>query len=137
MPSPINNALIFGANSICPFIQTSLTSNASSISSRCECECCLCREEEDTNHTYSVVTRVPVGFKGRLSCFRLEQSYKVGPLEVNRETVFRTRTSLQNNRTLFTDNNGYQMMKRTYKAYANNTVARVKMPHTYKSYQFL
>lgn len=86
------------------------------------------REEEDTNHTYSVVTRVPVGFKGRLSCFRLEQSYKVGPLEMNREMVFRTRTSLQNNRTLFTDNNGYQMMKRTYKAYANNTVARNYYP---------
>lgn len=74
-----------------------------------------------------MVTRVPVGFPGRLACFRLEQSYKVGPLEVNRETVFRTRTSLQNNRTLFTDNNGYQMMKRTFKSFVNNTVSRVRM----------
>ncbi|XP_067257020.1 epididymis-specific alpha-mannosidase [Chanodichthys erythropterus] len=92
------------------------------------------REEEDKNHTYSVVTRVPVGFQGRLACFRLEQSYKVGPLEVNRETVFRTRTSLQNNKTLFTDNNGYQMMKRTFKSFVNNTVSRNYYPMVRAAY---
>lgn len=86
------------------------------------------REEEDKNHTYSVVTRLPVGFQGKLPCHRLEQSYKVGPIEVNREAVFRTSTSLQNNRTLFTDNNGYQMMRRTHKDFANNTVARNYYP---------
>ncbi|RXN21450.1 epididymis-specific alpha-mannosidase isoform X1 [Labeo rohita] len=92
------------------------------------------REEKDTNHTYSVVTRVPVGFEGQLACFRLEQSYKVGPLEMNRETVFRTRTSLKNNRTLFTDNNGYQMMKRTYKTFVNNTIARNYYPMVRAAY---
>lgn len=95
---------------------------------------CLCRNEEDKNHTYSVVTRVPVGFQGKLACHRLEQSYKVGPLEVNRETVFRSSTSLQNNRTLFTDNNGYQMMKRTYKNFVNNTVARVMNTNFFQIY---
>uniref|UniRef100_A0A8C1FXU6 Alpha-mannosidase n=1 Tax=Cyprinus carpio TaxID=7962 RepID=A0A8C1FXU6_CYPCA len=92
------------------------------------------REEEDKNHTYSVVTRVPVGFEGGLACFRLEQSYKVGPLEMNRETVFRTSTSLKNNRTLFTDNNGYQMMKRTYKTFVNNTIARNYYPMVRAAY---
>uniref|UniRef100_A0A4W4H0X6 Alpha-mannosidase n=1 Tax=Electrophorus electricus TaxID=8005 RepID=A0A4W4H0X6_ELEEL len=70
------------------------------------------REESDSNYTYSVVTRVPVGFKDKLLCQRLDQSYWVGPLVVNREAVFRTTTSLNNNRTVYTDNNGYQMMKR-------------------------
>ncbi|XP_052003302.1 epididymis-specific alpha-mannosidase [Xyrauchen texanus] len=92
------------------------------------------REENDKNHTYSVVTRVPVGFQSRLPCHRLEQSYIVGPLDVNRETVFRTRTSLQNNRTLFTDNNGYQMMKRTHKNFVNNTVARNYYPMVRAAY---
>nr|XP_055053226.1 epididymis-specific alpha-mannosidase isoform X1 [Misgurnus anguillicaudatus] len=92
------------------------------------------REEEDKNHTYSVVTRVPVGFQDRLPCHRLEQSYKVGPIEMNREAVFRTSTSLQNNRTLFTDNNGYQMMRRTHKDFANNTVARNYYPMVRAAY---
>lgn len=92
------------------------------------------RNVEDKNHSYSVVTRVPVGFQGKLACHRLEQSYKVGPLEMNRESVLRTSTSLQNNRTLFTDNNGYQMMRRTYKNVVNNTVARNYYPMVRAAY---
>ncbi|TRY69682.1 hypothetical protein DNTS_030270 [Danionella cerebrum] len=66
--------------------------------------------------------------------YRLEQSYKVGPLKVNRESVFRTQTSLRNNRTLFTDDNGYQMMKRTYKTFVNNTIARNYYPMVRAAY---
>ncbi|XP_076828184.1 epididymis-specific alpha-mannosidase-like isoform X2 [Brachyhypopomus gauderio] len=86
------------------------------------------REESDSNYTYSVVTRVPVGFKDKLLCQRLDQSYWVGPLMVNREAVLRTTTSLRNNRTVYTDDNGYQMMKRRYKQYVNNTVSRNYYP---------
>lgn len=84
------------------------------------------REESDENHTYSVVTRVPMGFKDKLLCQRLDQSYAVGPLLVNRETVLKTATSLSNNRTIYTDDNGYQMMKREYKKYISNTLSRVR-----------
>lgn len=90
----------------------------------------LYREESDENHTYSVVTRVPVGFKDKLLCQRLDQSYVVGPLLVNREAVLRTTSSLSNNRTIYTDNNGYQMMKREYKKYINNTLSRVRTRKT-------
>ncbi|KAF5905433.1 epididymis-specific alpha-mannosidase, partial [Clarias magur] len=86
------------------------------------------REESDKNHTYSVVTRVPVDFKDKLLCQRLDQSYVVGPLLVNREAVLRTITSLSNNRTIYTDNNGYQMMKREYKKYMENTLSRNYYP---------
>ncbi|XP_060769798.1 epididymis-specific alpha-mannosidase isoform X1 [Neoarius graeffei] len=86
------------------------------------------RDESDKNHTYSVVTQVPVGFKDKLLCQRLDQSYVVGPLLVNREAVLRTITSLSNNRTIYTDDNGYQMMKREYKKYINNTLSRNYYP---------
>lgn len=90
----------------------------------------LYREESDKNHTYSVVTRVPVGFQDKLLCQRLDQSYAVGPLLVNREAVLKTTTSLSNNRTIYTDNNGYQMMKREYKKYINNVLSRVSTRRT-------
>lgn len=91
------------------------------------------REESDKNHTYSVVTRVPVGFKDMLLCHRLDQSYAVGPLLMNREAVFKTTTSLSSNKTMYTDNNGYQMMKREYKKYINNTLSRVRTRRHYCS----
>lgn len=90
----------------------------------------LYREESDKNHTYSVVTRVPVCFKDKLLCQRLDQSYAVGPLLVNREAVLKTTTSLSNKKTIYTDNNGYQMMKRKYKEYINNTLSRVRTRST-------
>ncbi|XP_041728237.2 epididymis-specific alpha-mannosidase-like, partial [Coregonus clupeaformis] len=92
------------------------------------------REEADEDYTYSVTTRVPQGFpRGRL-CFRLEQSYSLGPLVVNTEAVLRTRTSLKNNRTLFTDDNGYQMMKRPSRTFVNNNVARNYYPMVRTAY---
>lgn len=80
------------------------------------------------DYIYAVYTRlysVPEGHDGKLLCRRIEQEYSVGPLEFNREAVLRTSTSLNTRQLLYTDNNGYQMQKRPFKAYVNNTVARV------------
>lgn len=68
---------------------------------------------------------VPEGYDEKLLCHRIEQEYSVGPLELNREAVLRTSTNLNTRQLLYTDNNGYQMQKRPFKAYVNNTVARV------------
>lgn len=57
---------------------------------------------------------------------RLEQTYSLGPLRLNTEVVLRSSTSLRSNRTVFTDDNGYQMMERKHRAFVNNTVARVR-----------
>ncbi|XP_028829124.1 epididymis-specific alpha-mannosidase isoform X2 [Denticeps clupeoides] len=92
------------------------------------------RQESDEDYTYSVVTRVPESFKDRLLCRRLEQSYTVGPLELNREAVFRTNTNLKNNRTIFTDNNGYQMLRRTFRTFNNNSIARNFYPMVRAAY---
>ncbi|XP_062850281.1 epididymis-specific alpha-mannosidase isoform X2 [Trichomycterus rosablanca] len=92
------------------------------------------REESDENYTYSVVTRVPVGFKDKLLCHRLDQSYAVGPLLINKEAVLRTTTSLSNNMTIYTDNNGYQMIKRQYKQYTTNTLSRNYYPMVRKAF---
>uniref|UniRef100_A0A3B4DSU0 Alpha-mannosidase n=1 Tax=Pygocentrus nattereri TaxID=42514 RepID=A0A3B4DSU0_PYGNA len=92
------------------------------------------REESDKNYTYSMITRVPVGFKDRILCQRLDQSYGMGPLVVNKEAVLRTTTSLSNNRTIYTDNNGYQMLKREYKQYINNSVSRNYYPMVREAY---
>ncbi|KAK1175516.1 hypothetical protein AOXY_G180 [Acipenser oxyrinchus oxyrinchus] len=89
------------------------------------------RKETDKDYSYVVYTRlysVPAEYDGKMLCHRLEQEYKVGPLELNREAVLRTYTDLKNEKTIFTDNNGYQMLKRQYKTYMNNTVARNYYP---------
>lgn len=80
------------------------------------------------DYIYALYTRmytVPEGYDGKLLCHRIEQEYRVGPLELNREAVLRTSTSLDTRQLLYTDNNGYQIQKRSFKAYENNTVARV------------
>ncbi|KAL0970464.1 hypothetical protein UPYG_G00242320 [Umbra pygmaea] len=93
------------------------------------------RGEADDDYSFSVTTRVPVGFpRGAPLCHRLEQSYSLGPLVLNTEAVLRTTTSLGNNRTLFTDDNGYQMMKRPYRKFANNTIARNFYPMVRTAY---
>lgn len=92
------------------------------------------REMGDKDYAYLISTRVPEGFGSRLPCHRLEQTYSLGPLRLNTEVVLRTRTSLKNNRTLFSDDNGYQMMKRTYKKFTNNTLARNYFPMVRTAY---
>ncbi|XP_041842380.1 epididymis-specific alpha-mannosidase [Melanotaenia boesemani] len=92
------------------------------------------RENSDKDYAYLITTRVPEGFGSRLPCHRLEQTYSLGPLHLNTEVVLRTRTSLKNNRTLYSDDNGYQMMKRTYKKFINNTLARNYFPMVRTAY---
>ncbi|KAM4537434.1 epididymis-specific alpha-mannosidase [Odontesthes bonariensis] len=86
------------------------------------------REDTDRDYAYSISTRVPERVGSGPACHRLEQAYSLGPLHLNTEVVLRTSTGLRNNRTLYSDDNGYQMMKRAYKKFANNTVARNYFP---------
>ncbi|KAK7909651.1 hypothetical protein WMY93_014335 [Mugilogobius chulae] len=81
-----------------------------------------------TDFSFSITTRVPECYKTKVQCHRLEQTYSLGPLQINSEVVLRTTTSLSNNKTLYTDDNGFQMMKRTYREFDNNTLARNYYP---------
>ncbi|XP_041315071.1 epididymis-specific alpha-mannosidase [Pyrgilauda ruficollis] len=88
-------------------------------------------------YIYAVYTRlysVPEGYDGKLLCRRIEQEYSAGPLELNREAVLRTSTNLNTKQLLYTDNNGYQMQRRPFKAYVNNTVARNYYPVVQAAY---
>ncbi|XP_017291614.1 epididymis-specific alpha-mannosidase [Kryptolebias marmoratus] len=86
------------------------------------------REDSDKDYAYSITTRVPKCFGAAPQCQRLEQTYSLGPLRLNTEVVLRTASSLKNNQTLYTDDNGYQMMRRTYRKFSNNTLARNYFP---------
>uniref|UniRef100_G5E5M8 Alpha-mannosidase n=1 Tax=Bos taurus TaxID=9913 RepID=G5E5M8_BOVIN len=77
---------------------------------------------------YSRLARGPQGSDGALLCHHIEQEYQVGPLELNREAILRTSTSLNTGRVLYSDNNGYQMQRRPYRNYKNNTIARNYYP---------
>ncbi|XP_059210691.1 epididymis-specific alpha-mannosidase [Centropristis striata] len=92
------------------------------------------REESDKDYTYSITTRVPECFGSSLPCHRLEQTYSLGPLHLNTEVVLRTSSSLKNNRSLYTDDNGYQMMERPYRKFTNNTLARNYFPMVRAAY---
>ncbi|XP_051894984.1 epididymis-specific alpha-mannosidase isoform X2 [Pristis pectinata] len=82
-------------------------------------------------YQYAIFTRIyniPKGYDGSLLCRRIEQEYIVGPLDLNREAILRMTTDLKTDRIIFTDSNGYQMMKRQYKDHTNNTLARNYYP---------
>lgn len=49
----------------------------------------------------------------------------MGPLELNREAILRTSSDLNSQQILYSDNNGYQMQQRLYKAFKSNSIARV------------
>uniref|UniRef100_A0A8C5B743 Alpha-mannosidase n=1 Tax=Gadus morhua TaxID=8049 RepID=A0A8C5B743_GADMO len=83
---------------------------------------------------FSITTRVPASFGGGPPCGVLEQRYSLGPLELNTEVVLRTATALRTNRTLVTDGNGYQMMRREHRDFPNNTVARNFYPMVRAAY---
>ncbi|XP_010022635.1 PREDICTED: epididymis-specific alpha-mannosidase-like, partial [Nestor notabilis] len=83
---------------------------------------------------YTRMYRVPEGYDGKLLCHRIEQEYRVGPLELNCEAVLRTSTNLDTRQLLYTDSNGYQIQKRPFKAYENNTVARNYYPMVQTAY---
>ncbi|XP_006877377.1 PREDICTED: epididymis-specific alpha-mannosidase, partial [Chrysochloris asiatica] len=91
------------------------------------------RTPTDKEHTYAIHTRLahvsPQGSDDReLLCGRIEQEYRVGPLDLNREAVLRTSTDLDNQQVIHTDNNGYQMQRRPYRTHANNSIARNYYP---------
>lgn len=92
------------------------------------------RKGSDPDYAYSITTRVPECFGSGVRCHRLEQTYSLGPLRLNTEVVLRSSTSLRNNKTLHTDDNGYQMMARTHRKFANNTVARNYYPMVRAAY---
>ncbi|XP_019714110.1 epididymis-specific alpha-mannosidase isoform X2 [Hippocampus comes] len=92
------------------------------------------RNESDEDYAFSIITRVPECFGSKVRCHGLEQTYSLGPLPVNAEVVLRTSSSLKSDRTLYTDNNGYQMMKRTHREFANNTLARNYFPMVRTAY---
>ncbi|CAL8241601.1 unnamed protein product [Merluccius merluccius] len=92
------------------------------------------REEGDADYAFSITTRVPQSFAGGPPCHTLEQRYSLGPLQLNTEVVLRTTTDLQTDRTIFTDANGYQMMKREHRDIPDNTVARNFYPMVRAAY---
>ncbi|KAM8957769.1 LOW QUALITY PROTEIN: epididymis-specific alpha-mannosidase-like [Lycaon pictus] len=84
------------------------------------------RKVGDRNHTYAIysrLTHVPLAQGAELLCRRIEQEYRVGPLELNREAILRTSTSLHNQQVLHSDNNGYQMQRRVFQKYSSNGIA--------------
>ncbi|XP_054409161.2 epididymis-specific alpha-mannosidase isoform X5 [Pongo abelii] len=83
------------------------------------------------NYTYAIrsrLTHVLQGHDGELLCHRIEQEYQAGPLELNREAVLRTSTNLNSQQVIYSDNNGYQMQRRPYVSYVNNSIARNYYP---------
>ena len=90
--------------------------------------CFSSREVNDSEPTfaiYSWLARGPQSSDGELLCHRIEQEYRVGPLELNREAILRTSTDLNTGQVLHSDNNGYQMQRRPYRQNMWNTIARV------------
>ncbi|KAM4854437.1 epididymis-specific alpha-mannosidase [Thomomys bottae] len=82
-------------------------------------------------HSYAIYSRlahVPRNAEGQLLCHRMEQEYRVGPLDLNREAILRTSTDLNSQRVLYSDNNGYQMQQRPYQMFRDNTIARNYYP---------
>ncbi|XP_069451160.1 epididymis-specific alpha-mannosidase-like [Ovis canadensis] len=89
------------------------------------------REVNDSEPTFAIYSRLargPQGSDGELLCHRIEQEYRVGPLELNREAILRTSTDLNTGRVLYSDNNGYQMQHRPYRQNVWNTIARNYYP---------
>uniref|UniRef100_A0AC11BC58 Uncharacterized protein n=1 Tax=Ovis aries TaxID=9940 RepID=A0AC11BC58_SHEEP len=85
-------------------------------------------DSEPTFAIYSRLARGPQGSDGELLCHRIEQEYRAGPLELNREAILRTSTDLNTGRVLHSDNNGYQMQRRPYRQNMWNTIARNYYP---------
>ena len=90
--------------------------------------CFSSREVNDSEPTFTIYSRLARGSQGsdgELLCHHIEQEYRVGPLELNREAILRTSTDLNTGQVLHSDNNGYQMQRRPYRQNMWNTIARV------------
>ena len=93
--------------------------------------CFSSREVNDREPTFAIYSRLahgPQSSDGELLCHRIEQEYRVGPLELNREAILRTSTDLNTGRVLYSDNNGYQMQRRPYRQDTWNAIAQVCCP---------
>lgn len=89
------------------------------------------RNITDQGYIYSIHTRlahVHPSLAGELLCRRIEQQYQVGPLDLNREAILRTSSDLNSQQVLYSDNNGYQMQRRPYKAFKSNPIPRNYYP---------
>uniref|UniRef100_A0A8C5LU17 Alpha-mannosidase n=1 Tax=Leptobrachium leishanense TaxID=445787 RepID=A0A8C5LU17_9ANUR len=89
------------------------------------------------SYCYAIFSRLynlPYGYEEKSLCRRIEQQYRIGPLQLNRESILRTSTDMETNRELYTDNNGYQMQQRTFKTFARNTVPRNYYPMVRTAY---
>lgn len=90
--------------------------------------CFSSREVNDSEPMFAIYSRLahgPQSSDGELLCHRIEQEYRVGPLELNREAILRTSTDLNTGRVLYSDNNGYQMQHRPYRQDTWNAIPRV------------
>ena len=97
--------------------------------------CFSSREVDDREPTFAIYSRLahrPQSSDGELLCHRIEQEYRVGPLELNREAILRTSTNLNTGRVLYSDNNGYQMQRRPYRQDKWNTIAQVCCPRVWQ-----
>ncbi|XP_056411076.1 epididymis-specific alpha-mannosidase [Hyla sarda] len=89
------------------------------------------RDVNQQSYVYAIFSRlynVPDGYDKTLACRSIEQQYRVGPLERNREAIIRIRTNLQTNNRIYTDDNAYQMQTREFNTYDSNTIARNYYP---------
>ncbi|XP_012967983.1 epididymis-specific alpha-mannosidase [Mesocricetus auratus] len=85
----------------------------------------------DQDYIYSIHSRlahVHPNPAGELLCQRIEQQYRAGPLELNREAILRISSDLNSQKILYSDNNGYQMQQRLHKAFKSNPIARNYYP---------
>ncbi|CAN2388579.1 mannose metabolic process [Pristimantis euphronides] len=95
------------------------------------------RDITQQSYAYAIFSRLyhaPDGYDKTLTCRPIEQQYRVGPLELNRESIIRLKTSLQTNKSIYTDDNAYQMQAREFKIYNSNTVARNYYPMVRTAY---
>ncbi|XP_053560133.1 epididymis-specific alpha-mannosidase [Bombina bombina] len=89
------------------------------------------------NYLYAIFSRIynaPDDYDKTLLCHHIEQQYRVGPLELNRESIIRTSTDIQTDKRIYTDDNAYQMQMRQFKTYTSNTVARNYYPMVRTAY---
>ncbi|XP_044152144.1 epididymis-specific alpha-mannosidase [Bufo gargarizans] len=95
------------------------------------------RDISQQSYMYAIFSRlyhVPDGYDKMLACRAIEQQYRVGPLELNREAIIRIQTNLQTSKRIYTDDNAYQMQAREFKIYNSNTVARNFYPMVRTAY---
>ncbi|XP_068133236.1 epididymis-specific alpha-mannosidase [Hyperolius riggenbachi] len=89
------------------------------------------RDVQAESYIYAIISRLynaPGGYDQSLLCHHIEQQYRVGPIELNREAIIRIQTSLKTDKRIFTDNNAYQMQRREFRTYDSNTIARNYYP---------